>query len=90
MIRRVLHAELSDVRALASAAKRRAVSAWHHNVYLDLDPDRRSACAIVGPGGGVAGVGFTIGAPEQDLWPDGARLLTIGRVTLAAWGGRPS
>lgn len=90
MIRRILHAELSDVRSLARDVKRRAVKAFQSNVYLDLRCD--GGCLILGPGGtGVLGAGFIVGhSDESDLWPDGAHLLTVGRVTLAAWRGRPS
>src|SRR5690606_5699960 len=82
MIRRILHAELSDVRAIAREAKRRAVKALEANVYLDVD--RTGGCLILGPGPGVVGCGFEVNG-EPDSWPDHARLLTIGRVTFAAW-----
>lgn len=84
MIRRILHAECSDVRALAREAKRRAVNAFHHNVFVDLT--RTSGCLLIGPRRADAGVGFVLDNDEPATWPDGARLMTIGRVTLAAWG----
>lgn len=89
MIRRILHAELSDVRAIAREAKRRAVNAFHHNVYVDIHRD--SGCVMLGPGRiGTVGAGFVVDGDGPEAWPHGSALLTIGRVTLAAWGGRPS
>jgi hypothetical protein len=88
MIRRILHAELSDVRALASEAKRCAVNAFHRNFFLALD--RADGCVVIGRGRSEVGAGYVVGHAGAADWPDGARLLTIGRVTLAAWGGRPS
>jgi hypothetical protein len=83
MIRRIIH-EL-NVRALA----RRVVNAYHHNSFIDAD--RNGGCIILGPGhSGFVGAGFVIDDRGAELWPERARLLTIGRVTLAAWGGRPS
>lgn len=89
MIRRILHAELSDVRALATDVRRRVSNVIDANVYLDVQ--RYHGCAFVGPGSqGWFGGGYALDLPDADNWPDGAHLLTIGRVTLAAWGGRPS
>lgn len=88
MIRRILHAELSDVRALAYDLKHRAVNAFHHNFFLsvqDLD-----GCVVLGHGRGEVGAGYSIDDADPTAWTDGAHLLTIGRVTLAAWGGRSS
>lgn len=87
MIRRILHAEISDVRAFAREAKRRAVKAIEANIYICAD--RTGGCLIIGPGPGLFGCGFDVGG-EPDSWPNHVPLLTIGRVTLAAWGGRPS
>lgn len=90
MIRRLLHAELSDVRARAKAALTEIVDRYtfwdrgeDFGVFFIADRygDETS------PG---VGVGYCLDNPERSAWPDGARLLTIGRVTLAAWGGRPS
>jgi len=83
MIRRIFHAELSDVRAFAREAKRRAVATFERNVYLDVQ--RYHGCAFVGRNPGH-GFGWIVDCALPDNWPDGARLLTIGRVTLAAWG----
>lgn len=89
MIRRILHAEFSDVRALVYELRHRAVDAFHHNFFLDIRSD--SGCLLLGSGvPGVVGAGYVLNDSNPSLWPDGARLLTIGRVTLAAWGGRPS
>jgi hypothetical protein len=89
LIRRILHAELSDVRALASEARRSAVNAIHHRIYIDAGRD--GGCIMIGPGrSGTVGAGFVLDNENSEAWPDGARLLTIGRVTLAAWGGRQS
>jgi hypothetical protein len=94
MIRRVLHAEISDVRALARDAKRRAVREFHRNLFVDIR--REAGCILVGRTTGFLdrserfGIGYVVNDPAPDLWPDHARLLTIGRVTLAAWGGRSS
>jgi hypothetical protein len=86
MIRRILHAELSDVRTLAAEAKRCARHAVHHALYLHVEI--LNGCIMFGPGPrGWAGAGFIVDQdPDAEVWPDGARLLTIGRVTLAAWG----
>jgi hypothetical protein len=81
MIRRILHAELSDVRALAREARRLAVNAIHHAVFVD----RTDAYGVFIVGRST-GAGYIVDDPHADNWPDGARLLTIGRVTLAAWG----
>ena len=88
MIRRILHAELSDVRALASEAKRRAINALHHNFFLSLQD--LDGCIILGRGRSEIGAGYSVDDTDPASWPDGARILTIGRVTLAAWGGRQS
>lgn len=88
MIRRILHAEFSDVRAIASDAKRRTVNAFHHHVFIDAD--RTYGCISIGPRGADVGAGFSVDDAEPENWPNRARLLTIGRVTLAAWGGRSS
>lgn len=77
------------MRALASDVRRRVAKAIDANVYVDLGSE--CGCAFIGPGSqGWAGAGYIINEPSADNWPDGAHLLTIGRVTLAAWGGRPS
>lgn len=89
MIRRFIRADLADVRALAREAKRRAVNAWHRNFYASARKHR--GVVIVGPGrSGRCGAGYVLNSRDPKRWPDGARLLTIGRVTLAAWGGRTS
>lgn len=82
MIRRILR---TDVRAIAREAKRRAVNAFHHTVFVD-STDTYGVFIL----GRRTGVGYVLNDAHADNWPDGARLLTIGRVTLAAWGGRPS
>lgn len=87
MIRRILHADLADVRALAREAMQRATNAFHERFYLDLH--RTDGCVILGARPGGIGAGYILDSDEPDDWPDHARLLTIGRVTLAAWGGRP-
>lgn len=84
MIRRILR---TDVRAIAREAKREIVKAFQANVYIDVQ--RYHGCAFVGRNPGY-GVGYIQDCERADNWPDGAHLLTIGRVTLAAWGGRPS
>jgi hypothetical protein len=83
MIRRILYAEFSDVRAIAVEAKRRALNAIYANVYVDLQ--RYHGCAFVGRNPG-RGIGYILDCELADNWPSHARLLTIGRVTLAAWG----
>lgn len=88
MIRRILHAELSDVRALVHDTKRRARHAFHSNFFLEAH--RLDGCIVIGHGRHEIGAGYAIDDTHDDTWPDGARLLTIGRVTLAAWGGRSS
>ena len=88
MILRILNAEFSDVRALASDVRRRAVNAFHHAFYIHVEP--LQGCVMFGPSPrGWAGAGFIVDQmPDAEVWPDGARLLTIGRVTLAAWAPR--
>lgn len=85
MIRRILHAELSDVRALIASAIDR---------YTFWDRGDDFGCAFIAspndPEWVGPGVGYAVDDTDPTSWPDGARLLTIGRVTLAAWGGRPS
>jgi hypothetical protein len=86
MIRRILHAELSDVRAKLAAIIDRYT-------FVDHGPDFGAACiadAHNPPINSGVGVGYCLDNPERSAWPDGARLLTVGRVTLAAWGGRSS
>jgi hypothetical protein len=86
MIRRILHAELSDVRAKLAAIIDRYT-------FVDHGPDFGVACiadAHNPPINSGVGVGYCLDNPERSAWPDGARLLTVGRVTLAAWGGRSS
>jgi hypothetical protein len=83
MIRRILR---TDVRAIAREAKREIVKAFQANVYLNVD--RTGGCLILGPGPGLVGCGFEVNS-EPESWPNHVHLLTIGRVTLAAWGGRP-
>lgn len=92
MIRRILR---TDVRAIAREAKREIVNAFHHNVFVDAT--RVAGCVLLGDrvhgfmgGRERFGAGYILDDPRADNWPDGAHLLTIGRVTLAAWGGRPS
>jgi hypothetical protein len=85
MIRRILH-EL-NVCALASNVRRRVANGFHANVYVDVQ--RYRGCAFVGRNPGH-GAGYVLDCDLADNWPDHARLLTIGRVTLAAWGGRSS
>jgi hypothetical protein len=86
MIRRIIR-EL-NVRALASDVRRRAGNAFHRNVFVDLT--NTSGCVLLGPRRADVGAGFVLDNNEPGTWPDHARLLTIGRVTLAAWGGRSS
>ncbi len=94
IIRRILHAELSDVRALAREAKRRAVNAFRSNFFAEATLG--AGCILIGENNGFIGqrerfgAGYIVDDPHADNWPDHARLLTIGRVTLAAWGGRSS
>lgn len=85
MIRRILHTELSDVRAsLVNLVNR----------YTFWDRGEDYACAFISdpnePEWVGPGVGYCLDSSHADNWPEGARLLTIGRVTLAAWGGRTS
>jgi hypothetical protein len=86
MIRRIIH-EL-DVRTLASNVRRRAANAYHRNVFVDMTS--YGGCVLLGPRRAYVGAGFVLDNDEPGTWPDHARLLTIGRVTLAAWGGRSS
>lgn len=86
MIRRILHAELSDARAKLAAI----IDRW---TFIDHGRDFGVACiadTYNPPINGGVGVGYVLDSPHADNWPDGARILTIGRVTLAAWGGRSS
>jgi hypothetical protein len=92
MIRRLLR---TDVRAIAREAKREIVNAFHHDVFIEVT--REAGCVLLGEradgfmgGRERFGAGYLLDNPDADNWPDGAHLLTIGRVTLAAWGGRPS
>lgn len=82
MIRRILR---TDVCAIAREAKRSVVKAIEANVYLSVD--RTGGCLILGPGPGIVGCGFEVNG-DPDSWTSHAHILTIGRVTLAAWGGR--
>jgi hypothetical protein len=43
------------------------------------------ACKPAMSQGRGMGVGYIVNSPHADNWPDGAALLTIGRLTLAAW-----
>lgn len=78
---------ISDVRALASDVKRRVSKAIDANVFVDVQ--RYHGCAFIGRNSGH-GAGFIVDCDLADNWPPGARMVTIGRVTLAAWGGRAS
>jgi hypothetical protein len=88
MIRRILRA---DVRAIASEAKREIVNAYHRNFCLLFGHDY--ATLEIGRRRGrveLRGLGYVLDSPHADNWPEGAAILHIGRVTLAAWGGRSS
>lgn len=83
MIRRILHAELSDVRAKIAAIVDR-------HAFVDRSHDYGVIALFDALHRGVAGFGYFIDDRSADNWPSHACILTIGRVTLAAWGGRPS
>jgi hypothetical protein len=85
MIRRILR---TDVRAIAREAKRRAVNAFHHNFFLSAG--ELDGCIVLGHGRAEVGAGYAVDDTDPTSWPAHAHLLTIGRVTLAAWGGRPT
>lgn len=86
MIRRILH-EL-NVRSLARDVKRRAVNAFHRNVFLTVHST--DGFVVFGNGNGEVGAGYVVDDASPRRWRTHARLLTIGRITLAAWGGRSS
>ena len=57
--------------------------------YTFVDHGDEFGCAFIAspndPEWVGPGVGYSIDSPHADNWPDGAALLTIGRLTLAAW-----
>jgi hypothetical protein len=83
MIRRILH-EL-NVSTLASNVRRRVGDAIAHAVYVD-STDTYGVFIL----GRSTGAGYILEDAHHDNWPEGAAILHIGRVTLAAWGGRSS
>lgn len=86
MIRRIIHAEFSDMRAKLAAI----IDRW---TFVDHGPGFGVACiadTYNPPINSGVGAGYVLDNDDPEAWPDGARLLTIGRVTIAAWGGRPS
>ena len=62
--------------------------------HIFWDRGNDFACALISypdePERVGPGAGYCVDNDDPAAWPDGARLLTIGRVTIAAWGGRPS